>query len=179
MGLKRGDCDDGGLVLAVEVEALPKAPGEIFSFGLAGSQGLNESAFGSAAGTCGLRQGTVHESSNEAVSNGCGLRADREDKQLAPVIRKGSRLALHLSAEAEDGTRACHFFVDRKPAATFAGIKGQSWVAGVTLCTGARVKITPPDGVEFWDPAPAEAAHARLSNAREAQKQAQATDEAA
>ena len=80
--------------------------------------------------------------------------------ELEPEIRQGSRLALNLSGRELDGTRTVRFFVDGAECAVFAGIEddgGDSdWVAGVTLSSGARVKIVPALGpeVESWPKPP-------------------------
>ena len=83
-----------------------------------------------------------------------------EHTELEPEIRQGSRLALNLSGRELDGTRTARFFVDGAECAVFAGIEddgGDSdWVAGVTLSSGARVKIVPALGpeVESWPKPP-------------------------
>ena len=116
----------GDLAMAVVVDSLPKLElSSVFSFGL-GHAKLKK-GFGLDEGTCGLVQETrVYQGSNRGalVNFGrhfLGRRVDCAGTKLAPPIKQGSRLGIHLSARGADapGRRTARFFVDGSEAATF------------------------------------------------------------
>ena len=158
----RGGGADGFAAAAV-VEALP-GYGGWFSFGVGRAMPKEGKYFGrdghADGGTCGLRQHAGDsgvrrgvESYRFAEQAGFGRRADRDDKQLGPPIREGSRLALHLSPRGAEGRRTLRFFAGGSEAAVFVDIEddgGDSdWVAGVTLSDNASVRLVPAEGVEL------------------------------
>ena len=128
----------GAAAVALTVESMPKVTG-YFSFGVGRAMAKVGERFGDHAGTCGLRQDAEYEASRRASSSGFGRRADRDDKELGPEIKQGSRLALRLSERDAEGTRTACFYVDQREVAVFAGIEddgGDSdWVAGARSCS--------------------------------------------
>eukprot|EP01045_Picozoa_sp_COSAG04_P027818 COSAG04_NODE_4153_length_2266_cov_4.369635_1_plen_355_part_00 len=143
-----------GFALAAVVEAMPKAYGSAFSFGVGRAMPKEGQTFGYGAdGTCGLVQNTGSESDRHARTKGFGRRADRDDRKLGAPIVQGSRLALHLSPRGVEGTRTARFFVDKEEVAVFVDIEddgdGSDWVAGVTLSDNASVRLVPAEGVEL------------------------------
>ena len=159
----------GGFALAVEVEQLPELIGTL-SFGIGrakAKEGDFMSIFSHAEGTCGLAQHA--DGGGSARSKNFGRRADSGGNRLEPAIRAGSRLALHLSARGTERARTARFFVDGSECAVFADIEddGESsdWVAGITLTSGARVRLVSADGVELWSEM--ERAEATLARQRE------------
>ena len=145
--------------MAVVVDSLPKLElSSVFSFGL-GHAKLKK-GFGLDEGTCGLVQETrVYQGSNRGalVNFGrhfLGRRVDCAGTKLAPPIKQGSRLGIHLSARGADapGRRTARFFVDGSEAATFVlqdDGRNTGWVAGVTLSDRARVRLVPAEGAEL------------------------------
>ena len=126
-----------GLALSVELEALPSREVPNFlSFGVGRTISTEGSCFGSADGTCGVYQSPWDPMRRRAAANNFGRRADRSasDKKLEPVIKQGSRLALHLSPRSAEGTRTARYSVDGAECAVFVDIEddgGESdWVAG-------------------------------------------------
>ena len=142
----------GGAAVALTVESMPKVTG-YFSFGVGRAMAKVGERFGDFGGTCGLRQDAEYEASRRASSSGFGRRADRDDKELGPEIKQGSRLALRLSERGAEGRRTARFYVDQRQVAVFADIEddggSSDWVAGVTLSTNARVRLVPAEGVEL------------------------------
>ena len=138
-----------GFAAAAVFEAMPEAD-QWFSFGVGRAMPKEGERFGwTAGGTCGLRQQPGIESGRLAATSGFGRRADRDDTELGPPIKPGSRLALHLSPRGAGGRRTARFFVDKEEVAVFVDIEddgGDSdWVAGVTLSNGARARLVPAD----------------------------------
>eukprot|EP01045_Picozoa_sp_COSAG04_P019278 COSAG04_NODE_1859_length_5375_cov_2.368082_2_plen_258_part_00 len=88
-----------GAAVALTVESMPKVTG-YSSFGV-----------GRAMAKVGERFGDF------------GRRADRDDKELGPEIKQGSRLALRLSQRGAEGTRTARFYVDQRQVAVFADIE--------------------------------------------------------
>ena len=142
----------GAAAVALTVESMPKVTG-YFSFGVGRAMAKVGERFGDFGGTCGLRQDAEYEASRRASSSGFGRRADRDDKELGPEIKQGSRLALRLSERDAEGTRTAQFYVDQRQVAVFAGIEddgGDSdWVAGVTLSDNASVRLVAAEGPEL------------------------------
>ena len=144
-----------GFALAALVEAMPEVDSG-FSFGVGRGMAIPSSwVFGGlgADGTCGICQAAANESTRGAGTTRFGRRTDRDDYELGPPIRQGSRLALHLSHRGAEGMRTARFFVDGSEVAVFAGIEddggSSDWVAGVTLSQGARVRIVPAEAEEL------------------------------
>ena len=141
----------GAFAVVVVVEGMQKWSD--VSFGVGHAMVKEGKVFGDADGTCGLFQRADLESRRGARTKGFGRRADRDDKELGPPIRQGSRLALHLSARGAAGMRTARFFVDGSEGAVFVDIKddggSSDWVAGVTLNHGASVRIVPPEPKEL------------------------------
>ena len=135
---------------------MPKAT-SWFSFGVGRAMPKEGKYFGRAdsggTDTCGLMQSTNIESHRHAWTKGFGRRADRDDRELGPEIKAGSRLALHLSPRGAEGRRTARFFVDQEEVAVFVDIEddgdSSDWVAGVTLSDRARVRLVPAEGKEL------------------------------
>eukprot|EP01045_Picozoa_sp_COSAG04_P004560 COSAG04_NODE_200_length_20490_cov_33.582021_1_plen_3559_part_10 len=189
-----------GFAAAAVVQALPKdSGGPDFSFGVGRAMPKEGKTFGYGAyahdgadGTCGLGHNPQNESGGSAGTKGFGQRADggKHNHRLGPpgagprpVIKPGSRLALHLSARGPEGTRTARFFVDKEEVAVFVDIEddgGDSdWVAGVTLTNRASVRLVPAEGEElipFLTEAEKKAAAEKLAAEKAAAEKAASDD---
>ena len=93
-----------GFAMALEVVALPAEGFVYFSFGLGLARPEPGSMFGgSATNTCGIFQNPCAEGIRHAQSQRLGLRVDRDDTVLVPVLKAGSRLAVNLSKRDRGG----------------------------------------------------------------------------
>ena len=92
-------------------------------------------------------------------------RRRRRLRALQELRAPGGQRRKQARAGGTERARTARFFVDGSECAVFAGIEddGESsdWVAGITLTSGARVRLVPADGVELWSEMErAEAKHA-------------------
>ena len=93
-----------GFAMTLEVVALPAEGFVYFSFGLGLARPEPGSMFGgSATNTCGIFQNPCAEGIRHAQSQRLGLRVDRDDTVLVPVLKAGSRLAVNLSKRDRGG----------------------------------------------------------------------------